>query len=45
MGRCKTQATAAITKAIDKESKTLVPTGNLGSGAKEDRNCMRDTEI
>lgn len=44
MGRCNIQATAAITSAIDKESKMLVPTGNLGSGASEDRNCIRDTE-
>lgn len=44
MGRCKIQATAAMTNAIESESKTLVPTGNLGSGASADKNWTRDTE-
>lgn len=43
IGRCSTQATAAIIKAIDKESIIFVPTGKRGSGAKGDKYSTRDT--
>lgn len=45
MGRCKIQATAAMTRAIESESNTFAPTGNRGSGARAERNCIRDTKV